>query len=78
MYFTFEAMLAKVRREAAQLAMLASKVEDMMNTVVRQIAFYSFERKVHTERRNGEFTADDCACGSGWHCRRKTSAPRSS
>ncbi len=38
--------------------MLASKVEDMLNTVVRQIAFYSFERSVHIERRNGELTAD--------------------
>ena len=42
-------------------AMLAAKVEDMINTVVRQIAFYSFERKVHTERRNGELTATSCA-----------------
>ena len=39
-------------------AMLAAKVEDMINTVVRQIAFYSFERKLHTERRNGELTAE--------------------
>ena len=31
--------------------MLAAKVEDMINTVVRQIAFYNFERKVHTERK---------------------------
>jgi oligoendopeptidase F len=31
----------------------------MINTVVRQIAFYSFEEKVHTERRQGELTADD-------------------
>jgi oligoendopeptidase F len=38
--------------------MLAQKVEDMINTVVRQIAFYEFERKVHAERRNGELTAD--------------------
>ena len=38
--------------------MLAAKVEDMINTVVRQIAFYTFERKVHTERRNGELTAE--------------------
>ena len=38
--------------------MLAAKVEDMINTVVRQIAFYEFERKVHTERKNGELTAD--------------------
>ena len=39
-------------------ALLASKVEDMLNTVVRQMAFYAFERKVHIERRNGELTAD--------------------
>jgi oligoendopeptidase F len=38
--------------------MLAGKVEDMINTVVRQIAFYTFERAVHCERRNGELTAD--------------------
>ena len=42
-------------------AMLARKVEDMLNTVVRQIAFYTFERKVHTERRNGELTSDRCS-----------------
>ena len=39
-------------------ALLASKVEDMLNTVVRQIAFYTFERKVHTARKEGELTAD--------------------
>ena len=38
--------------------MLAGKVEDMINTVVRQIAFYTFERKVHIERREGELTAE--------------------
>ena len=38
--------------------MLASKVEDMINTVVRQIAFYSFERKLHEARREGELTAE--------------------
>ena len=38
--------------------MLAAKVEDMINTVVRQIAFYMFERKVHEARRNGELTSD--------------------
>ncbi|WP_206542754.1 M3 family metallopeptidase [Sphingomonas endophytica] len=41
-----------------RLALLAGKVEDMINTVVRQIAFYSFERAVHTERKNGELTAE--------------------
>ena len=38
--------------------MLAGKVEDMINTVVRQIAFYTFEREVHVERKNGELTAE--------------------
>ena len=56
---TFKALLAEAKdRQARSKAMLASKVEDMLNTVVRQIAFYSFERKVHEERRKGELTAD--------------------
>jgi oligoendopeptidase F len=38
--------------------MLAQKVEDMINTVVRQIAFYEFERRVHTARREGELTSE--------------------
>jgi oligoendopeptidase F len=54
---TFRALLAKAG-EREKKAMLAQKVEDMLNTVVRQIAFYSFERKLHTERRQGELTAD--------------------
>src|SRR6185295_12754660 len=37
---------------------LAQNVEDMLNTVVRQIAFYTFERKVHTARKEGELTPD--------------------
>jgi oligoendopeptidase F len=54
---TFRKLLANVD-EKQRKAMLAAKVEDMINTVVRQIAFYSFERKLHLERRNGELTAD--------------------
>ena len=54
---TFRALLAK-SGERERKAMLAQKVEDMLNTVVRQIAFYWFERKLHTERRNGELTAE--------------------
>ncbi|MEA2950458.1 MAG: oligoendopeptidase, partial [Alphaproteobacteria bacterium] len=46
---TFKALLAKTKDVKARRAMLASKVEDMINTVVRQIAFYTFERKVHLE-----------------------------
>jgi oligoendopeptidase F len=55
---TFRSLLERTRDKAERKAMLAQKVEDMINTVVRQIAFYEFERKVHAERRNGELTAD--------------------
>jgi len=54
---TFRKLLANTRDDKARKAMLAAKVEDMINTVVRQIAFYSFERAVHTERKSGELTA---------------------
>ncbi|MDQ0510565.1 M3 family oligoendopeptidase [Ancylobacter amanitiformis] len=55
---TFQRLLAAAPDAKARKAMLASKVEDMINTVVRQIAFYTFERRIHTERRNGELTAE--------------------
>lgn len=55
---TFRSLLAKAETPEAKKALLAGKVEDMINTVVRQIAFYSFERKVHLERREGEITSD--------------------
>ncbi len=55
---TFKALLAKTTDVKERRAMLAAKVEDMINTVVRQIAFYSYERKIHTARRSGELTAD--------------------
>jgi oligoendopeptidase F len=56
---TFRALLDKTKDKRERKAMLAQKVEDMINTVVRQIAFYEFERKIHTARKNGELTADD-------------------
>ncbi len=55
---TFKKLLAETTDRKQRKSMLASKVEDMINTVVRQIAFYTFERKLHIERRNGELTAD--------------------
>jgi oligoendopeptidase F len=55
---TFRKLLAETKDKNQRKAMLAAKVEDMINTVARQIAFYSFERKVHLERRNGELTSD--------------------
>ncbi|MEI7600542.1 MAG: M3 family oligoendopeptidase [Aestuariivirga sp.] len=55
---TFQALLAKTTDPKKRKILLASKVEDMINTVVRQIAFYSFERKVHEARKEGELTPD--------------------
>jgi oligoendopeptidase F len=55
---TFRRLLAETGDIKQRQALLAGKVEDMINTVVRQIAFYTFERAVHTERKNGELTAE--------------------
>jgi oligoendopeptidase F len=55
---TFRALLAGTKSVKEKKAMIAGKVEDMLNTVVRQIAFYQFERKVHEARRQGELTSD--------------------
>ena len=38
---------------------MRSKIEDMLNTVIRQIAFYEFEKEVHTKRNNGELSVDE-------------------
>jgi oligoendopeptidase F len=56
---TFRKLLDGTTDQKQRKAMLAAKVEDMINTVVRQIAFYSFERKVHEARRQGELTAEN-------------------
>jgi oligoendopeptidase F len=55
---TFKRLLGATRNANQRQALLAGKVEDMINTVVRQIAFYTFERAIHTERKNGELTAE--------------------
>jgi oligoendopeptidase F len=56
---TFKALLAETTDPRERKALIAGKVEDMINTVVRQIAFYTFERKVHEARRKGELTPED-------------------
>lgn len=55
---TFRSLLATETDPAARKAMLAGKVEDMLNTVVRQNAFYLFERAVHAERKGGELAPE--------------------
>ena len=56
---TFRKMLDGAKNAAERKVMLAGKVEDMINTVVRQIAFYDFECKLHDARSQGELTPDD-------------------
>ena len=56
---TFRKLLDAAETEAERKILLAGKVEDMINTVVRQIAFYDFECKLHAARRAGELTPDD-------------------
>jgi oligoendopeptidase F len=58
---TFQALLAAEADPARRRVMLAAKVEDMLNTVVRQVAFYQFEARVHDERRGGELLPERLA-----------------
>jgi oligoendopeptidase F len=55
---TFKALLAATTDPKSRKGLIAAKVEDMINTVVRQIAFYTFERRIHTERKAGELTSE--------------------
>ncbi len=56
---TFQKMLENAKDQNERKVMLAGKVEDMINTVVRQIAFYDFECKLHDARSKGELTPED-------------------
>ncbi|MEL7212694.1 MAG: M3 family oligoendopeptidase [Pseudomonadota bacterium] len=56
---TFRKLLEAAKTKEERKTLLAGKVEDMINTVVRQIAFYDFECKLHDARSNGELTSDD-------------------
>jgi oligoendopeptidase F len=55
---TFRSLLDQETSVKRRRVMLASKVEDMLNTVVRQVALHEFERRVHDERRHGELIPD--------------------
>lgn len=56
---TFRKMLDAAQTQEERKILLAGKVEDMINTVVRQIAFYDFECKLHAARRDSELTPED-------------------
>ena len=54
---TFRQLLDQAKTPAERKTLLAGKVEDMINTVVRQIAFYDFECKLHAARARGRTDA---------------------
>jgi oligoendopeptidase F len=58
---TFQALLASERDEKLKRSMIAHKVEDMLNTVVRQSAFCLFEKDVHAARAQGEISSEQLA-----------------
>ncbi len=58
---TFQHLLGTCETPNQRKALLAGKIDDMLNTVVRQIAFYHFEQLVHQARRQGELAPDDLA-----------------
>ena len=58
---TFQSLLKQAKSNKEKLCLIAGKVNDMINTAVRQIAFHFFETRVHDERRNGEVSQERLA-----------------
>ncbi len=56
---TFRALLDRDQPQEQRRRLLAGKVEDMLNTVVRQISFHEFEWAVHGARKHGELSSDE-------------------
>ena len=58
---TFQSLLKKAETNEEKLCLIAGKVNDMINTAIRQIAFHFFETRVHEERRKGEVSQERLA-----------------
>ncbi len=56
---TFKSLLSITTKENERKGLLANKVEDMLNTVVRQIAFFEFEKHIHHQRKIKELSVDE-------------------
>ena len=54
----FRYLLENEKDKNKKAVIIANKIEDMINTVVRQIAFLEFEKTVHDERKEGEIPVD--------------------
>jgi oligoendopeptidase F len=71
---TFRALLAQEKDPVQRRTLLAGKVEDMLNTVVRQIAFHDFECQVHNARKNGELSQEQI-CDSWMSVQKESLGP---
>ena len=58
---TFQSLLRNIKDDKTKLCLIASKVNDMINTAFRQIAFHFFESKAHDERKKGELSEERLA-----------------
>ena len=56
---TFKSILTNEKDPKEKKALLANKVEDMLNTVVRQIAFFEFEKRIHEKRKKSELSVKE-------------------
>ena len=56
---TFKSLLSITKKENERKGLLANKVEDMLNTVVRQIAFFEFEKRIHDQRKIKELSVNE-------------------
>ncbi len=56
---TYRKLIQNTKNEFERKVLLASKIEDMINTVIRQISFFKFEQLVHQSRKEGELTSED-------------------
>ena len=56
---TFKSILSNEKNVKEKKALLANKVEDMLNTVVRQISFYKFEKEIHLKRKKSELSVEE-------------------
>ena len=56
---TFQSILKNENNQKEKKSLLANKVEDMLNTVVRQVAFFEFEKKIHEKRKKSELSVNE-------------------
>ena len=56
---TFKSILKTTVKKNERKGLIANKVEDMINTVVRQIAFYEFEKQIHEKRKINELSVEE-------------------